>query len=103
MLDPPADWTAAYDLVLESYTVQSLPVDLRPTVIGRVRDFVAPGGTLLVLAAAEDQHLEAGPPWPLTRAEVDSFAGEGLTAERTEDLRTPPDVRRWRAQFRRSG
>ncbi len=102
VLNPPADWTAAYDLVLESYTVQSLPVDLRSTVISRVRGFVAPGGTLLVLAAAEDEHGAAGPPWPLTRSEVDSFASEGLTAERIEDLRTPPDVRRWRAQFRRS-
>ena len=70
--------------------------------ISRVRGFVAPGGTLLVLAAAEDEHGAAGPPWPLTRAELDSFASEGLAAERIEDLRTPPDVRRWRAQFRRS-
>ena len=103
VLHPPADWTAAYDLVLESYTVQALPVTLRPTVLGRIRDFVAPGGTLLVLAAAEDQHIEAGPPWPLTRAEVESFAGEGVEAMRIEELRAPPDVRRWRAQFRRSG
>lgn len=100
VLDPPSNWTGAYDLVLESYTVQSLPVALRPTVISRVRRFVGPGGTLLVLAAAEDTHVAAGPPWPLTRDEVESFAEDGLLAVQIEDLGTA-DARRWRAEFRR--
>ena len=100
VLDPPADWTGAYDLVLESYTVQSLPVRLRPTVTSRIRRFVAADGTLLVLAAAEDAHRAAGPPWPLTRDEVESFAGDGLQAVRIEDLGTA-DARRWRAEFHR--
>lgn len=100
VLDPPADWAGAYDLVLESYTVQALPVALRPAVISQVRRFVAPNGRLLVLAAAEDTHVEAGPPWPLTRAELESFAAEGLAVVRIEDLGTS-DARRWRAEFRR--
>lgn len=87
--------------MLESYTVQALPVDLRPTVVSRRAGFVALGGRLLVLAAAEDEHTEAGPPGPLTRSEVESFADGGLGPEKVEDLYTPPDVRRWRAQFRR--
>ena len=100
VLEPPADWSGAYDLVLESYTVQALPVALRPTVISRVRRFVAPQGRLLVLAAAEDTHVAAGPPWPLTRAEVESFAGDGLIAARIEEL-APTGARRWRSEFRR--
>ena len=100
VLEPPEEWTAAYDLVFESYTVQALPVALRPTVINHVRRFVAPNGRLLVLAAAEDTHVEAGPPWPLTRAEVESFAADGLAAVRIEDL-TAGGSRRWRAEFRR--
>jgi SAM-dependent methyltransferase len=100
VLDPPADWTEAYDLVLESYTVQALPVALRPTVVDRIRRFVAPGGTLVVLAAAEDAHRDAGPPWPLTRAEVESFAADGLELVQLEELGTT-DSRRWRAEFRR--
>ena len=40
--------------MLESYTTQALPVRLRPTVIKHVARFVAPGGTLLVLAAGRD-------------------------------------------------
>jgi SAM-dependent methyltransferase len=101
VLDPPAEWTGAYDLVLESYTVQALPVALRPTVIDRVRRFVAAGGTLLVLAAAEDGHDDSGPPWPLTRVEIESFEADGLVPVQIEVLGTP-DARRWRAEFRRA-
>jgi hypothetical protein len=39
-------------------------------------------------------------PWPLTRAEVESFAGDGLTLRRLEDFRDA-DAHRWRAEFRR--
>lgn len=101
LLDPPAEWAGAYDLVLESYTVQALPVALRARAVDRVRRFVAPGGRLLVLAAAEDVHEAAGPPWPLTRAEVEEFAADGLTVETVEEIRAAPDSRRWRAVFRR--
>jgi hypothetical protein len=30
---------------------------------------------------------------------VESFATEGLTVARIEDLRTQPDILRWRAEF----
>jgi SAM-dependent methyltransferase len=101
LFNPPAEWAGRFDLVLETYTTQSLPVRLRPTITKHVRRFVAVGGTLLVLADAEDQHSAAGPPWPLTREEVAAFAGEGLHCVDIEEVRTPPDVRQWRAQFER--
>ena len=101
LLNPLEEWAGRFDLVLESYTTQSLPVRLRPTVTKHVRRFVAVGGTLLVLADAEDMHSSSGPPWPLTREEVAAFAGEGVREVGIEDLRTPPDVRQWRAQFQR--
>ena len=102
LLNPPEEWAGRFDLVLEVYTTQSLPVRLRPTVTKHVRRFVAVGGTLLVLASAEDEHVASGPPWPLTREEVAAFAGEGLRCLDIEELRTPPDVRQWRAQFERA-
>ena len=67
-----------------------------------VRRFVAVGGTLLVLAAAEDVHSANGPPWPLTREEAAAFAGEGLRCVEIEELGPSPDVRQWRAQFTRT-
>jgi hypothetical protein len=84
--------------------VQALPDPPRPAAIANVASLVAPGGTLLVLAAAREQHEPAnGPPWPLTRAEVESFATGGVEAVRIEDLRHMPEPweRRWRAEFRR--
>jgi SAM-dependent methyltransferase len=101
LLNPPEEWTGRFDLVLETYTTQSLPVRLRPTVTRHVRRFVAVGGTLLVLAVAADEHSPSGPPWPLTREDIEAFAGEGLRQLRIEELGTPPDLRQWRAQFQR--
>ena len=103
LLDPPAAWAAgAFDLVVESLTVQSLPRQLRPAAIARVRELVAPGGTLLVIAAVKgaDEDPPDGP-WPLTRAEVESFAGGDLALVGLEDFRDP-DAHRWRAEFRRT-
>jgi SAM-dependent methyltransferase len=81
LLDPPAEWPGAFDFVLESITVQSMPLSVRPAAIARVGQLVAPGGELLVLTALrEDDEEVSGPPWPLTRAEVDSFEADDLRA-----------------------
>lgn len=95
LLSPPADWRHAYDLVVESMTVQALPPDLHPAAIASVREFVAPGGRLLVVAAAGSGDF-AGPPWPLTRAEIDSFTAGGLAPVRVEKV-----DERWSAEFSR--
>jgi SAM-dependent methyltransferase len=101
LLEPPPEWRRAFDLVFESMTVQSMPPELHEAAIARVGELVAPGGTLLVLATGrEEQQPAAGPPWPLTRAEIDAFAADGLDAVRVEELRAS-DVLRWRAEFRR--
>ncbi len=101
LLDPPADWSHAFDLVVESLTVQSLPVAFHAQAIANVSRMVAPGGTLLVIAKARDEAGGPvdGPPWPLTRAEVEAFAGEGLKTVRIEDVRRPGMPARWRAEF----
>lgn len=105
LLDPPAEWREAFDLVVESLTVQSLPDPPRRDAIAQVGRMVAPGGTLLVIATARDEADGPvhGPPWPLTRAEVESFASGGLEPRRIEDLRDSeqPDIHRWRAEFER--
>jgi SAM-dependent methyltransferase len=106
LLDPPAEWRNAFDLVLESHNVQALPDAVRPRAIANAASMVAPGGTLLVLAAARDDDAGSadGPPWPLVRAEVESFATDDLRPVRIEALPDPaePDVRRWRAEFYRT-
>ncbi|MFI7601791.1 class I SAM-dependent methyltransferase [Actinoplanes sp. NPDC049681] len=101
LLDPPPQWHGRFDLVVESNNVQALPGPERARAIANVGPMVAPGGTLLVIAVAE-QGERQGPPWPLTRAEIDAFAGPSLTPVAVEHLRDPDDplVARWRVEFR---
>jgi len=99
LLDPPAEWHHAFDLVVESLTVQSLPDPPRSEAITRVTDLVGPGGTLLVIAAIHNvDEPPPAPPWPLTRAEIDGFATGGVVPVRIEEIGG-----RWRAEFRRPG
>jgi SAM-dependent methyltransferase len=105
LFDPPPSWTHAFDFVLEIYTVQALPAELRPEAVEKIAQFVAPGGRLLAIARgrAEGEPEGQGPPWPLTRAELDRFQRAGLTEESFEDYAEsePPWVRRFRALYRR--
>ena len=80
-----------------------MPPAFHAQAIANVARMVAPGGTLLVVATARDEAagLPDGPPWPLTRAEVESFGSEGLDTVRIEDVRQPGVPARWRAQFQR--
>jgi SAM-dependent methyltransferase len=102
LLDPPADWRGAFDLVVEIITVQALPVRLHELATANIAAFVAPGGTLFVLAAARDEADGDvdGPPWPLTRAEIEAFAGGDLSPVLIEEIRRAGD-HRWRAEFLR--
>ncbi|GIE28143.1 methyltransferase type 12 [Actinoplanes italicus] len=105
LLDPPAAWRAAYDLVVESNNVQALPPGIRAAAIATVGTFVAPGGTLIVLAAATTR-LDSdgsGPPWPLTRAEIDAFATGDLSPVSVTRTPAPGTTlpTRWRAVFTR--
>jgi len=105
LLHLPADLEGVFDLVIECYTLQVLPASARPAAVELLRRTLAPGGVLLVVARGREPHEPVGEmPWPLTRAEIEAIAGEGLTRisfEEFLDLEEPP-VRRFRAAFRRS-
>lgn len=99
LFDPPAEWSGAFDLVVEINTVQALPVPIRERAVAQVGGFVAPGGTLLAIYGAvrvDGEPIRVAPPWPLTRAEVESFATNGLTEVSVERVGD-----RWQAEFRR--
>jgi SAM-dependent methyltransferase len=105
LLSPPLPWAAAFDLVVEAYTLQVLTGDARRTGIARTADLVAPGGRLLVVARARDEHDDPGTmPWPLTRQELESFADHGLVTDSIAGVVDDEDgrqIRRWRAWFTR--
>ncbi len=103
VLAPPPAWREGFDLVLEAYTLQVLPADLRPVAARQIADMVAPGGTLLVIARGRGEGEDPGAmPWPLTPDEL--RAGfEMLTLERFDDFLDDerPPVRRLVAEYRR--
>ncbi|MFI6902723.1 methyltransferase domain-containing protein [Nonomuraea sp. NPDC050394] len=101
LLDLPGEWRGAFDLVVEIMTVQALPEDLHLGAIAAVRELVAPGGTLLVIASARDEGGPVyAPPWPLTPSEVAAFGEDGFAAA-IEEI-GDGERRRWRAAFRRA-
>ncbi len=105
LLAPPAEWVGAFDLVVESITVQSMPLSVRADAIRNTGRLVAPGGDLIVLSGIRQEGEQVdGPPWPLTRTEVESFAVGGLQPTEVEQVSPPgqPGAYRWRAHFRRS-
>jgi SAM-dependent methyltransferase len=101
----PAAWSAAFDLVVEIYTVQPLYGEVRARALAALREPVAPGGTLLVIswATQEDDPVRdpAMMPWPLTPAELELARGP-LRARSVERFtgQSPP-LPRWRAEFSR--
>jgi SAM-dependent methyltransferase len=105
LLVSPVAWRAAFDLVAETYTLQVLPPRERRAAARVLRELVAPGGLLLVIARGrEPDDPEGAMPWPLTRAEIDAIAGDDVVLERVEDFvdAEDPPVRRFRATFRRA-
>jgi SAM-dependent methyltransferase len=93
---PPSEWQRAFDLVVESLTVQALPIALHGPGTRAITDFVAPGGTLLVIAGARDEVVPEGPPWPLTSDEIHAFACGGLRAVSVDRVES-----HWCAEFTR--
>ena len=104
LLASPGSWNGAFDFVLESYTLQVLPPDLRPRAMECMARYVPRGGTLLVLARGRDPGDDPGSmPWPLTRDELDHFRRAGLEEIAFEDYldREDPPVRRFSVEYRR--
>lgn len=97
----PAEWHGRFDLVIESMTVQSMPRDVRARATAAVRSLVAPGGALLVIGGVHpaDVDLAEGPPWRLTRPEIEAFGADGLALQHvTHDA----EGNRYRAEFRKA-
>ena len=70
-----------------------------PVAARNIAGLVAPQGTLLVLASTREEDSEVtGPPWPLTRSEVEVFATGDLVLRRLERIENGSW---WRADFTR--
>jgi len=77
IFDMPLKYDAYFDFVFEAFTIQSLPVEFREKMIEAVVKTIASHGELL-LVAHKREGMFGGPPWPLTKEEVDLFTHHGL-------------------------
>lgn len=101
LLNPPAQWRQAFDLIVEIMNIQAMPRDFRPAAVASLAGFLAPGGTALVCEVAEENMDMANwqsPPWPFSRADVESVAQDGV---RLVSLETIRDGARYWATFTR--
>ena len=98
VLDLPERWCGAFDLVVEIYTLQVLPPELRARAATSIASTVATDGTLLVVARGRHDDDPPGEmPWPLVRDEIDLF---GLDQVAFEDY-LDGETRRFRVELRR--
>jgi SAM-dependent methyltransferase len=84
----PTDWKFSFDLVVEIYTIQALPANIRPNAIDCIGNFVAPNGKLLVVCRGRNPGDLTGdlPPFALTQTELNRFTDSGLTQVSFEDF-----------------
>ena len=104
LFESPPSWDRAFDFVLEVYTLQVLPPELRPKAIEQIARYTATGGTLLVICRGREPGDDPGQmPWPVVRNELKLFEQQGLQAVSFEDFMDDenPPVRRFRAVYQR--
>ncbi len=76
----PKEWLGAFDFVLEIYTIQPLPLEMRPNVVDAIAAFVAKDGKLLVVTRGREDDAEPDIlPWPMSRRDLSRFEANGLT------------------------
>src|SRR3989440_723573 len=96
----PQEWKEKFDLVVEIYTIQALPLDVRQRALQSLASLVAPAGELLYIGRGRDDDADAGNlPWPISRAELRTLIESGLKEISFEDYldEEDPPVRRFRA------
>jgi SAM-dependent methyltransferase len=102
---PPVGWQGSFDFILEAYTLQVLPAEVRSRAMTSIAALLAQGGTLLVICrgrSAADPRGEL--PWPLSAEELETWTLAGLRQVHFEDYfdQEEPPVRRFRVEYQRA-
>lgn len=80
LFDAPKEWKKAFEFVLEVYTIQALPLNLRETTIDAISNFVAQDGELVVVTRGrENDEVAEKLPWALSYKDLSRFESNGLT------------------------
>jgi SAM-dependent methyltransferase len=104
LFEPFPGWHGAFDFVLEIYTIQPLPMEMREKVIDSIAAFVAPDGELVVVTRGrEDDEEPVELPWPLSRKDLSRFETHGLTQTdfRIMDGDEDPPLPRFVVQYKK--
>jgi SAM-dependent methyltransferase len=104
LFQPFRGWLGAFEFVLEVYTIQPLPMELRSKAIQAVASFVAPGGELVVICRGRDDDEETEQiPYPLSRRDLSGLQRAGLVeTEFTESIDDEDDgTRRFIVRYKR--
>lgn len=79
LFNPPNEWFQAFEFVLEVYTIQPLPLEMRAKTIDAIANFVAFRGKLVVvMRGREDDEIPTELPWALSRKDLSRFEANGL-------------------------
>ena len=104
LFETPVAWQGRFDFVLEIRTVQSLPPALHEKAMQqRAPRRQKPGHLLHRFLVERDPRIEVGgPPWPLTRATLETFQRSGLQEVAFEEtlLRRNPALWTYRLEYR---
>jgi 2-polyprenyl-3-methyl-5-hydroxy-6-metoxy-1,4-benzoquinol methylase len=95
----------AFDLVVEIFTLQALPLSLRESAVRSVAQCVAPGGRLFIVCRARNDHdVPQGPPWALSREDLGPIEQDGMKLIELADYidNDEPPQRRFAATWQRS-
>jgi 2-polyprenyl-3-methyl-5-hydroxy-6-metoxy-1,4-benzoquinol methylase len=105
----PPKWRHRFDLVVEIYTIQSLPPERHEQAMKSLAEILSPNGHMLLIARAAEEPVHGDErPWPLTQEELRrlcSVAGLKIVDDNVsifEDDEDPP-VLRMRAMMVKTG
>ncbi|CAN5293244.1 hypothetical protein BH20ACI2_BH20ACI2_01810 [soil metagenome] len=89
LFGPPVEWIRnGFDFVLEIYTIQPLPLGMRPQVIDSIASFVGQNGRLVIVTRGrDDDEVPDEVPWPVSRQDLRSLEETGL--EKTDFVVMP--------------
>jgi len=94
-----------FDFIVESYTLQVLPEELKQKAMEKISSLLKRDGILLLITRAIDKNEDKGEmPWPLTKEEILEFAKfNSLKIVSFEDYydNEEPKVRRFRVVFKK--
>ncbi|MGD1919107.1 MAG: class I SAM-dependent methyltransferase [Pleurocapsa sp.] len=101
LLHPNVIGDRKHDFILESYTLQALPANVRPRGIESISKLLAPQGRLLIICRGRDPEQPVlDVPFPLPKEELSYFQQLGLEEVQFEDyLDQSKPIRRFRIEY----